>query len=60
MPAKVDPKARRSVIVTFKPKDQRPEKKKDKVEIVRTQITSEVQFLNTGKFHSTGWAVGRC
>jgi subtilisin len=49
MPAKVDPKARRSVIVTFKPKDQRPEKKKDKVEIVREQITSEVQFLNTGE-----------
>jgi len=48
MAAKVDPKARRSVIVTFKPKDQRPEKKKDKVEIVREQITSEVQFLDSG------------
>ena len=37
---------RKSVIVTFKPKDKRPDKKKDKVEVVRSAISSEVNFLS--------------
>jgi len=36
---------KKSVIVTFKPKDKRPEKKKDKTEIVKTEISSEVSFF---------------
>jgi len=32
---------RKSVIITFKPKDKRPEKKKDKLEIVRAAIAEE-------------------
>ena len=39
---------RKSVIITFKPKDQRPEKKKDKVEIVSSEISSKVSFLDSG------------
>jgi subtilisin len=40
--------ARRSVIVTFKPKDQRPDRTTDKVDIVRSVLTQGVQphFLN--------------
>lgn len=34
-----------SVIVTFKPKEKRPDKKRDKVEIVKAAITSEVNFF---------------
>lgn len=39
---------RRSVIVTFKPKDQRPDRTTDKVDIVRSVLTQGVQphFLN--------------
>ena len=39
---------RRSVIVTFKPKDQRPDRATDKVEIVRSVLTQGVQphFFN--------------
>jgi len=39
---------RRSVIVTFKPKDQRPDRTTDKVDIVRSALTQGVQphFLN--------------
>ncbi len=39
---------RKSVIITFKPKDKRPEKKKDKVEIVSSEISSKVSFLDSG------------
>src|SRR5574341_731579 len=39
---------RKSVIITFKPKDKRPEKKKDKVEIVSSEISSKVGFLDSG------------
>jgi hypothetical protein len=37
---------RRSVIVTFTPKDKRPEGEKDKLEVLSEIITSEVSFLN--------------
>lgn len=36
---------RRSVIVTFKPKDKRSQKKKDKTDIVRAEIASDIQFF---------------
>ncbi len=36
---------RRSVIVTFKPKDKRSQKKKDKTDIVRAEISSDIQFF---------------
>ena len=49
---KVDPGARRSVIITFKQKDKRSDKKKDKVDIVRELITSEVQFVNSAQISS--------
>jgi subtilisin len=51
MPAKEkgNPSARRSVIITFKPKDQRAEKQKDKIAIVRDVISSEVQFMNSAE-----------
>ena len=39
---------RRSVIVTFKPKDKRPDGEKDKLEVLSQVITSEVKFLNAG------------
>ena len=39
---------RKSVIVTFKPKDKRPDKVKDKLEIVTAAITSKVSFLDVG------------
>lgn len=38
--------ARRSVIVTFQPKDQRPDKAKDKREVISAAITSKVQFFD--------------
>jgi subtilisin len=41
---------KRVVIVTFKPKDKRPDKKKDKVDIVRAEITSEVNFFTADDF----------
>src|SRR5712691_5663420 len=39
---------RKSVIVMFKPKDQRPDRARDKVDILRTAITSQenVTFFN--------------
>lgn len=40
------PKAKRkSVIITFKPKDQRPDKKKDKLDIITSEISSPVTFF---------------
>lgn len=35
-----------SVIVTFKPKEQRPDKEKDKLEIFSAEITSDVSFFD--------------
>lgn len=37
---------RRSVIITFKPKEQRPDKEKDKLEVVTKEISSKVSFFN--------------
>ena len=39
---------RRSVIITFKPKDQRPDSTTDKVDIVRSALTQglQPQFLS--------------
>lgn len=48
---------RRSVIVTFKPKDKRPDGEKDKLEILAEVITSEVSFLNAGALER-GAAIG--
>jgi len=47
--SKGDPTARRSVIVTFKPKEKRTEKTKDKVEIVRSVISSPVRFVDSAE-----------
>lgn len=41
---------KRVVIVTFKPKDQRPDKKKDKVDIVQAEIRSKVRFFTADDF----------
>ena len=38
---------RKSVIITFKPKDKRADKKKDKVEIVTSEISSKVSFFES-------------
>src|SRR5688572_27383328 len=38
---------RKSVIITFKPKDKRQDKKKDKVEIVTSEISSNVSFFES-------------
>ena len=40
------PSVRKSVIVTFKPKDKRPDKRKDKVEVVKSVIKSSVNFFS--------------
>lgn len=40
--------ARTSVIITFKPKDQRPDAQTDKLAIVKHAITSEVAFFEAG------------
>lgn len=40
-----NPAERRSVIVTFKPKDKRSDQKRDKLEIIRSAIDSEVRFF---------------
>ena len=48
---------RRSVIVTFKPKDKRPDGEKDKLEILAEVITSEVSFFNAGALER-GAAIG--
>ena len=37
----------KSVIVTFKRKDKRADKKKDKIEVVRAAIARSVTFLDT-------------
>ena len=47
---------RRSVIITFKPKDQRPDKSKDKLEVVDSVISSKVRFFS-GDEMSRGVAV---
>ena len=39
---------RKSVIVTFKPKDKRPDKAKDKLEIVKAAIKSKPNFVDAG------------
>jgi subtilisin len=39
---------RKSVIVTFKPKDKRPDKAKDKLEIVKAAIKSKPHFVDAG------------
>jgi subtilisin len=38
--------ARKSVIVTFKPKDEQPDRETDKVDIVRATITSPVNLMS--------------
>ncbi len=48
---------RRSVIVTFKPKDKRPDGDKDKLELLTGSISSEVQFLNAAAVER-GAAIG--
>jgi subtilisin len=48
---------RRSVIVTFKPKDKRPDGDRDKLEVLSEVITSEVNFLNAGAVERGG-AIG--
>jgi len=40
---------RKSVIVTFKPKNERPDTTKDKLEIVSAMISSEVRFFDIAK-----------
>lgn len=39
---------RKSVIVTFKPKEQRPDRARDKLDLVRAAITSPVTFFDVG------------
>lgn len=41
---------RKVVIVTFKPKDKRTDKKRDKVEIVQAEITSKINFFTAEDF----------
>jgi subtilisin len=48
---------RRSVIVTFKPKDERPEADRDKLEVLSEVVTSEVTFLSAGAVERGG-AIG--
>lgn len=50
------PSDRKSVIVTFKPKDKRVDKKADKVEIVKSVIKSSVNFFTADEM-SRGVAV---
>jgi len=45
------------VIVTFKPKDKRPDGEKDKLEILSGAISSEVNFLNAAEMQG-GAAIG--
>lgn len=45
--------ARRSVIITFKPKDKRADKKKDKVQIVESEISSKVSFMESATMTSS-------
>ncbi len=48
--------SRETVIITFKPKDQRPDQRKDKCEVVQSNLSSEVRFFNAEDF-SRGTAV---
>ena len=48
---------RRSVIVTFKPKDKRPDGDKDKLEVLSDVISSDVTFLSAGAVEQ-GAAIG--
>ena len=48
---------RRSVIVTFKPKDKRPDGDKDKLEVLSDVISSDVTFLTAGAVEQ-GAAIG--
>src|SRR5262245_38555007 len=41
------PSARRSMIVTFKPKDKRPDEEKDKLEVIREVVEADVQFFDS-------------
>jgi subtilisin len=41
---------KKTVIITFKPKEKRVEKEKDKVEIIRSAIASEVNFFTADDF----------
>jgi len=43
------PDGRRSVIVTFKPKEQRRDRITDKVEIIRSEISSKVEFYDAAQ-----------
>ncbi len=47
---------RKSVIITFKPKDQRPDKTKDKLEVVSAEIKSQVNFFDADSM-SRGTAI---
>jgi subtilisin len=42
---------RRPMIVTFKRKDQRPDRARDKVDVVRSAIASDVHFFNALELH---------
>ena len=48
---------RRSMIITFKPKDRRPDAGTDKLEIVTAAMTSEVNFLDAETMMSAGEAI---
>lgn len=48
-PAMTSPSGRRSVIVTFKPKDERRDKTTDKVEIIESEISSRVEFFDAAQ-----------
>jgi subtilisin len=41
---------RKRMLVTFKPKDQRPDQKRDKVDIVRSALKAEVSFFTADDF----------
>jgi subtilisin len=49
--------ARRSVIITFKPKDQRSDRATDKLDIVRGAITSEVSYFLDAQTMPRGFAL---
>lgn len=49
---------RKSVIITFKPKDKREEKKKDKLQIIESEISSKVSFTESETM-SPGVALAR-
>lgn len=40
---------RKSVIVTFKPKNKRPEQKKDKTQILQAAVKTDLHFVDTGR-----------